>query len=75
MHTENIPVGGMGDDAHAAHALTGITRHLPGVEAAYASLHPGQVTVQYDEGQTSPTRLKRAIEKAGYFTGYLPLGF
>lgn len=75
MHTENITIDSPDDRAFSAPNLTKIARELPGVEAAYASLPHGQVTVQYDERQTSPSRLKHAIEKASYFTGYAPLSF
>ena len=39
---------------------------VSGVSAVQVSLSAGEATVQFDEGTTSPARLKSAVLEAGY---------
>ncbi len=40
--------------------------NIPEVRSVTASLQGGKVSVEYDEGRTSPDAFKKAIEEAGY---------
>jgi copper chaperone CopZ len=65
MQTEHIKVTGMscgGCATKVARALNAI----PGVIDARVSLPAGEATVQFDDRQTSPARLKAAVQGAGY---------
>jgi copper chaperone CopZ len=65
MQTELLNVTGMtcgGCTSKVTHALKAIA----GVGDVNVSLSAGEATVQYDERQTSPDKLKSALKGAGY---------
>jgi len=65
MQTEQLKVTGMtcgGCSNAVAKALKSIT----GVGDVNVSLSTGEVTVNYDDGLTSPAQLKLAVKDAGY---------
>ena len=68
MLTEHMKVTGMtcgGCTSNVTHAL----KALAGVDDVKVSLAAGEATVQYDERQTSPDKLKAAVTGAGYGVG------
>lgn len=65
METTIIKVGGMSCQKCVA-SLTGVLSRLPGVAAAEVVLEPGQATVTYDPAQLGETRLREAVEDAGF---------
>lgn len=65
MQTEHLSVTGM----TCGGCVTKVTRALKaadGVGDVKVLLSSGDVTVQYDEGRTSPDQLKLAVTGAGY---------
>ena len=65
MQTEQIHVTGMtcgGCTSNVTRAL----KAIPGVGDVNVSLAAGEATVQYDERQTTPDKLKSAVQTAGY---------
>ena len=47
-------------------AVAKALKAVPGVNDAQVSLSAGEATVHFDEGVTSPDRLKSAVLQAGY---------
>ena len=65
MQTEIVKVTGMtcgSCTSNVTHALKAVS----GVRDVQVSLAAGEATVQYDERQTSPEKLKSAVKGAGY---------
>ena len=68
MQTADLKVTGMtcgGCVSKVTKALKGVT----GVIEASVSLSAGEAKVQFDEGSTSPSQLKLAVQQAGYGVG------
>lgn len=49
-----------------ANALTNALRRRPGVLDADVSHTEQRARIQYDEARTDPSRLREAVERAGY---------
>ena len=65
MHTEHMKVMGMSCGGCTSKVTLALSA-IPGVSDANVSLSSGEATVQFDEKQTSPSRLKDAVRGAGY---------
>ena len=68
MQTEHIKVTGM-TCGGCTSSVTQALEALSGVGDVKVSLAAGEVTVQYDERQTSADQLQSAIKSAGYGVG------
>ena len=65
MQTEHLSVTGM-TCGGCASTVTKALKSVAGVSGVKVSVATGEATVQYDEGATSPDKLKSAITSAGY---------
>ena len=65
METATLKVGGMTCQG-CARSVTRVLQGLKGVASAEVSLDAGQAKVTFDPAQVDLTRLKAAIEQAGY---------
>ncbi len=65
MQTELLKVTGM-TCGGCVSTVTRALQAIDGVGDVEVSLSAGEATVQYDEGLTSPDRLKSAVKGAGY---------
>jgi copper chaperone CopZ len=68
MQTELLKVIGMTCGSCTAH-VTQALKATAGVGDVKVSLSAGEATVQYNERLTSPSKLKSAVEGAGYEIG------
>ncbi|WCK52974.1 heavy metal-associated domain-containing protein [Aneurinibacillus sp. Ricciae_BoGa-3] len=65
MSTATIKVKGMTCQA-CVNSVTKSLQGVEGVQKADVDLAKHQATVTYDEGKTSPSDLKKAVEDAGF---------
>ncbi len=65
MQTELLKITGM-TCGGCVSSVTKALKAVSGVSDAKVSLSDGEATVQFDEGMTSPDRLKSAVLQAGY---------
>lgn len=65
MGSATIQVQGMTCQG-CVNSVTKALKSIPGVESVDVSLEKNQATVTYEEGRTSVSVLKQAIEDAGY---------
>lgn len=65
MQTELLKITGM-TCGGCVSSVTKALKAVSGVSEAKVSLSAGEATVQFDEGMTSPDRLKSAVLEAGY---------
>lgn len=65
MQTELLKITGM-TCGGCVSSVTKALKAVSGVSDAQVSLSDGEATVQFDEGRTSPDRLKSAVLQAGY---------
>ncbi len=65
MQTELLKITGM-TCGGCVSSVTKALKAVSGVSDAKVSLSAGEATVQFDEGMTSPDRLKSAVLQAGY---------
>lgn len=68
LKTVFIPVEGMSCGSCAANVKRTV-HGLPGVKAVEVSLEKRQTTVSYTEGETTPSQVRKAIDKLGYKAG------
>lgn len=65
MQTELLKISGMTCGSCTGN-VTKALKAVAGVGDVNVSLSAGEATVQYDEKQTSPGKLKAAVQRAGY---------
>ncbi len=65
MQTEVLKITGM-TCGGCVSSVTKALKAVSGVSDAKVSLPTGEATVQFDQGVTSPDRLKSAVLQAGY---------
>ncbi len=65
MEQAKLNVSGMTCQGCVA-SVTRVLKAIPGVSDVVVTLQPGMATVGYDPAQTDITRLKSAVEDAGY---------
>lgn len=65
MKKEQFNVTGMTCSACSAHVEKAVSK-LPGVKKASVSLLQNKLTAEFDERETDPAAIVRAVEKAGY---------
>lgn len=65
METTHIKVGGMTCSGCAA-SVTRALQSVEGVDKVEVSLDAGQASVRYDPARVNETRLRSAIEDAGF---------
>ena len=67
METAVLKVGGM-TCSGCVRSVTNVLQNEPGVERAEVSLDESRATVVFDPQQVNISRLRQAIEDAGYET-------
>ena len=65
METTRIKVGGM-TCSGCAESVTRALKSVDGVDKVEVSLDAGQASVRYDPARVNETRLRSAIEDAGF---------
>ncbi len=65
MREETYEISGMHCAACSA-SVERVTRKLPGVNRSEVNLTTGILSIEYDEGQTSPADIVKKVEKAGF---------